>query len=389
MTPALLSVEDAQARILDLVTPLPTESCPLAAAHGRWLATPLLARRTQPWADLSAMDGYALTGDGPWQVVRDIPAESRDPGTLAPGEAARIFTGAPLPTGADRILIQENAERDGDHLTATTPASPGQWIRPRANEFHEGALLADSGSAVTAGLIGLAASAGHGTLEVRRRPRVALIATGSELVVPGDRSEGLPSANSPMLAAVFAPVADVTDRGIVGDDLAAIRAYIAGSAIADVIVLTGGASVGDHDLVRPALEAEGWAIAFHKVAMKPGKPLMIATRGDQIAFGLPGNPVSAYVTALLFVLPPLRRLAGAAAPLPPPHTAILAAPLAAGGPRTEYLRGAMTADGRVQAIGSQDSAALSALARADCLIRRDSNAPPASEGARVTIHLIA
>ena len=389
MTPALLSVEDAQARILDLVTPLPTESCPLAAAHGRWLATPLLARRTQPWADLSAMDGYALTGDGPWQVVRDIPAESRDPGTLAHGEAARIFTGAPLPTGADRILIQENAARDGDHLTATTPASPGQWIRPRANEFHEGALLADSGSAVTAGLIGLAASAGHGTLEVRRRPRVTLIATGSELVVPGDRSEGLPSANSPMLAAVFAPVADVTDRGIVGDDLAAIRAYIAGSATADVIVLTGGASVGDHDLVRPALEAEGWAIAFHKVAMKPGKPLMIATRGDQIAFGLPGNPVSAYVTALLFVLPPLRRLTGAAAPLPPQHTAILAAPLAAGGPRTEYLRGAMTADGRVQAIGSQDSAALSALARADCLIRRDSNAPPANEGARVTIHLIA
>ncbi len=388
MAAGLISLEDAQSTVLALARVGEIVELPLHAARG-WLAAPLVARRTQPWADLSAMDGYALgAGDGPWRVTHAIPAESRAPGMLAAGESARIFTGAPLPIGAGRILIQENASIDGDRLTATDMPSAGRWVRPMGSDFAAGDALIDAGAAITPGLIALAASAGHAALPCHRQANVAIIATGSELVVAGSGSDGLPSSNNPMLAAMLAPLAStVTDVGPIGDDLGLIGSTIAafeqGNNPPALLILTGGASVGDHDLVRPALEAQGWTIDLHKIAMKPGKPLIVAHKGPHIALGLPGNPVSAFVTATLFALPLLRKMAGCPDPLPHHDAAPLAAPLPAGSNRTEYLRGRRTADGSIEAIGRQDSAALLTLARADVLIRLDIDAPPQDIGATV------
>lgn len=386
MARGLISLEDAQAAVLALAHPGPRVDLHLHEARG-WLAAPLVARRTQPWADISAMDGYALgAGDGPWQVVSTIPAEHRAPGTLSAGEAARIFTGAPLPAGADRILIQEDATVDGTLLTATEHPAPGRWIRRRGSDFTEGAALAAPGAAVTPGLIALAASADHATLPCHRRPAVTIVATGSELVPPGSGETGLPSANGAMLAALVAPwAATVNDRGIAPDALPAIAALIDDFAATHsdpaLLLLSGGASVGDHDLVRPALEAAGWTIALHRVAMKPGKPLIVAHRDGLVALGLPGNPVSAFATATLFALPVLRAMAGCPDPLPRHETAPLATPLPAGSNRTEYLRGRRNPDGSIAPAGSQDSAALFTLAGANVLIRLDRDAPPQDMGA--------
>ena len=385
MAAGLTSLEDAQAAVLALVRVDVAVDLPLHSARG-WLAAPLIARRTQPWADLSAMDGYALgAGDGPWRVTHAIPAEAREPGTLAAGEASRIFTGAPLPIGADRILIQENAVVDGDRLSATELPSPGRWVRRKGSDFTAGDALIGSGAAITPGLIALAASGDHATLPCHRLADVTIVATGSELVAPGSGGRGLPSSNNPMLAALLAPLAArVTDTGPVGDDLgligSAISVFEHSNNYPALLVLTGGASVGDHDLVRPALEAQGWTIALHKIAMKPGKPLIVAHKGSHIALGLPGNPVSAFVTATLFALPLLRKMAGCPYPLPRHERAPLAASLPSGTNRTEYLRGQRNADGTVEATGHQDSAALLTLARADVLIRLDIDAPPQDVG---------
>lgn len=376
----LIPLEEAQQRLLALITPLPIRQVALTDAGDRYLAEPLIALRDHPFADLSAMDGYALgRGDGPWTIIGSIPAECRDPGQVGIDEAARIFTGAPLPKGSARILIQENAERDGDRLIATAPAQPSQWIRPRATDFASGDVLLNRGARLTPARIALAAMGGHGTLPCHDRPTLALIATGSELAAPGETDpERLPSSNSPMLADLLRE-ALVTDLGIAADTLDHTRALLRAGAAHDLIVATGGASVGDHDLVKPALEAEGWTIALHRIAMKPGKPLIVAHRDNRLFLGLPGNPVSAFVTALLFALPALRALSGAADPLPHHHWFPLSAPLPAGGNRVEYLRGRRT-DRGVEAIGRQDSAALATLAAADVLIRLDIDAPPLDSG---------
>lgn len=384
MAGGLTSLEDAQAAVLALARPGDPVDLPLSAAHG-WLAAPLIARRTQPWADLSAMDGYALgPGTGPWRITHAIPAESRDPGSVGTSQATRIFTGAPLPAGADRILIQENAIVDGDSLTATDLPPVGRWIRRKGSDFTQGTTLIEPGAAIAPGLIALAAAADHATLPCHRSPDVTIIATGSELVTPGSGAPGLPSSNNPMLAALVAQHASVHDAGIVGDTIEATTAAIArfedGAAHPALLLLTGGASVGDHDLVRPALEEQGWTIALHKIAMKPGKPLIVAHKGTHIALGLPGNPVSAFVTATLFALPLLRHMSGCPDPLPRHDSAPLAAPLPEGGNRTEYLRGRRNPDGSIEATGSQDSAALLTLARADILIRVDIDATPQDIG---------
>lgn len=382
----LTSLEDAQAHALSLVAPLPVEQVALAEAQGRWLAEPLIARRTQPAADLSAMDGYAI-GDGPglWHVTATIPAEARTPAPLAPGQAARIFTGAPVPPGTHAILIQEDAQRDGETLTAATLPPPGQWIRRAGQDFREGDALADNGSFITPALIALAAIAGHGTLPVRRPPTVSLLATGSELVAPGSVAAGLPDANSPMLNALLASEGFAgANLGIIADHLVALTTTMA-SFNGDLLITSGGASVGDHDLIKPALEASGWAITLHRIAMKPGKPLIVATRGRQLMLGLPGNPVSAFVTAILFALPILRAMAGSAAPLPTLLRAPLATPMAAGGNRTEFLRASIDHDGtlHLQPATGQDSAALLALSSSDALVRRDIGASPQPVGAMV------
>ena len=385
---SLLPVAGAQARLLALGAAMPVETVAPAAAAGRWTAGDVVARRDQPAADLSAMDGYALRFaelPGPLAVTGEAAAGGAAPPALGPGEAARIFTGAPLPPGADTILIQEEAARDGDRVTLAGDGPPrrGAHVRPRGSDFRRGARLVAGGELLTPARIALAVLGGHGTIAVRRRPRVAILATGDELVAPGawaGAGGGLPASNTPMLAALIGGIADIADGGIVPDDLATLAAALAdAAATADVVVTTGGASVGDHDLVRPALAAAGAEMDFWRVAMKPGKPIMAGRIGATVMLGLPGNPVSAYVTALLFLLPLLRRMAGAAEPLPTSLRAPLATPLPATGGRADYLRARMTGDGAL-AVAAQDSAAVAGLAEGSHLIVRPPHAPAAVKG---------
>jgi molybdopterin molybdotransferase len=392
----MLSLADARARLLAMARPLPVESAPLAAAAGRPLAAPVFARRTQPAAPLSAMDGYAVRAaeaPGPWRVAFAQAAGAPPPPPLGAGEAARIFTGAIVPDGADAILIQEQAERDGDALRAHADATlaPGQHVRPAGLDFAHGAALLGVGEPLTPAAIGLAAAMGHAALPVRRIPRVALLATGDELVPPGDAPPApgrIVEAVRPMLAALLRGRADVTDLGVAPDRAPAVAAAIARGRDADVLVTIGGASVGDHDLVRPALEAAGGAIDAWKVAIRPGKPLVIGRLGDALVLGLPGNPASAYVTSLLFLLPLLRALAGHARPFPSETPARLAAPLPANGPRRDHLRAALAWRGTERWATPRlpdDSSVLSALAVSDALIVREPHAAPAPAGAEIFV----
>lgn len=388
---SLLPVAEAQARLFALAQSLPSEEAPIAACTGRWLARDVLALRNQPWADLSAMDGYAVRATewpGPWQVTGESAAGGAIPAPLAPGQACRIFTGAPLPAGADAILIQENAARDGDRLTASDdPLPAGRHVRPAASDFATDTLLLTAGTALTPARIALAVLGGHGALPVGRRPRIALISTGNELVPPGAPTPAgsLPSSNAAMLAAMLnALPCDVIDLGVVPDDLDAMTAALKQAAAADIIVSTGGASVGDHDMVRPAFAQAGGTLDFWKIKMRPGKPLMAGTLGDAVFLGLPGNPVSAFVTATLFLLPLVRYRAGAKEPLPRTTQARLAAPLPATGDRDDYLRAYRGKVGIVS-VTSQDSAATAAMAMADCLILRPAGSAAAAAGDTVTI----
>lgn len=385
---SLLPVTEAQARLLALATPLPVENASLIEATGRWAATDIRATRDQPSHPLSAMDGYAIRfaeRPGPWTVVGESAAGAGLDRALAPHEAARIFTGAPVPEGADSVLIQEEAGREGDRLrmTGEGPARIGGNVRPRGTDFLDGTVLVPEGARISARHVALAAMGGHGTLPVRRLPRIALISTGDELVPPGSPISGarIPASNAPMLAALLAGrPAILHDMGIVPDDLGAItQAFRTAATQADVIVTTGGVSVGDRDLVRPALEKAGAVLDFWRIAMKPGKPLLAGRLGDAIMLGLPGNPVSSYVTALLFLLPLIARFGGAADPLPRTRTVTLGAPLPANGIRQDYLR-ARIRDGRAYAPDGQDSAALAALAAADGLIVRSPHAPASMAG---------
>lgn len=392
----LLPVVEAQARLLALASLLPVETVPLIEAKGRWTAEPVIARRTQPFADLSAMDGYAIRFEelpGPWTVTAESKAGSPLPSPLPPGQSARIFTGAPVPPGTDTILIQEEAARDGDRLVLAGegPNRQGKHIRPRGMDFSDGDTLIATGELVTSAHVALAAAAGHGTLTIRRPARIALISTGDELIPPGTagKPHQLPSSNAPMLTTLLGgPAAIVEDLGIALDDLEMITAMIARAAHADIIITTGGASVGDHDLVKPAFEAAGARLDFWKVAMRPGKPLMAGILDNSIVLGLPGNPLSAFVTASLFARPLIAKLGGATRPLLPIRRARLAEPLEGNGGRAHYLRGSWTEEG-VVALDGQDSAALTNLARADLFIIRAPNASPALAGDLVEIIDIA
>jgi molybdopterin molybdotransferase len=388
---SLLPVEQAQARLFALASPLAVEHVPVTEAAGRWLAQPVAALRNQPWADLSAMDGYAVRAadwPGPWRVIGESAAGTTKPRSISAGEAIRIFTGAPLPPGADAVLIQENATRDGDRLTSSDDPLPrGHHVRRAASDFATGTILLEAGLHLGPAQVAAAVLGGHGMLPVRRRPRVALLSTGNELVSPGAPVPPgfLPSSNAPMLAAMLAALpCEVIDLGIVSDDLGQMTAAFASAARADIIVTTGGASVGDHDLVRPAFQQAGGTLDFWKIRMRPGKPLMAGKLGETLFLGLPGNPVSAFVTATLFLLPLLRHIGGAARPLPRSTDAPLASALPATGERDDYLR-AFRAEGGIVSVTSQDSAATAAMARADCLILRPAGSPPASPGERVTI----
>jgi molybdopterin molybdotransferase len=395
-TPApLVPVAEAQQRLFAAAFRVGTESLPISDAGGRWASADVHARRTQPAADLSAMDGYAIRYDdlpGPWQVIGESAAGQPYAGTIAAGEAVRIFTGAALPVGADAVMVQEEARRDGTRLIldGEGPTRRGGNVRRRGLDFNEGDPLIRTGDRITPARIAVAITGGVAELPVQRRIRVAIAATGNELVPPGAPLDplSLPEGNSAMLAAMLADLpVEIIRLGILADDLATLTTAFA-TVDVDLLVTTGGASVGDHDLVRPALEAAGGVIDFWRIALRPGKPMMAGRLGEAMVLGLPGNPVSAFVTATLFVRPVIAHLAGASDPLPHTSRALLGEDLAANGPRTDYLR-AEIRNGRAYASTIQDSSMLLTLARSTCLIVREAGAPPASAGDSAEILVIA
>ena len=395
MTAAPLELNAAQARLLALAMPLPIERVPVADALGRYLAEPLVARRTQPPADLSAMDGYAMPAadlPGPWHVVGESAAGHPFGSTVGKAEAVRIATGAVLPAGADMVLMQEDAARDGDALllTGEPPVPPAKHIRTAGMDFAEGRELLPSGARLGPAQLALALSGGHKWLAVRRKPKLVVIDSGDELASDPEHcaAHQIPASNGVMLAALAAALpCEVRRIGPVADRLEAITTAFDAAADADLIVTSGGASVGDHDLIRPALETWGAELDFWRVAIKPGKPLLVARKGSTLVLGLPGNPVSSHVTAYFFLLPLLRALLGAAAPLPRAIGAVLAADLPAGGLRQEYLRGHWDGEAVVPRT-NQDSGALASLAASNALIERPGNVPPAPAGTRVSIYLL-
>jgi molybdopterin molybdotransferase len=387
----MISVDEAQARLLALASPLPPIEVELSLAVRHYVHKPLVAMRTQPAADVSAMDGYAVIKadfPGPWRVIGESAAGRPYFAALHAGEAVRIFTGAHVPKNADIVVIQENMMRDGDIVHATADAASPQktHIQHAGSDFLAGADILPQGACLDVGKIALAAMAGYGTLPVGGRPRVAVVATGDELVAAGTHCTPaqIPSSNSPMLRAMLSGLAcDVIDGGILPDDLKALEASLAHLATqADVIVTTGGASVGDHDLVQPALRNIGAKMDFWKVAMRPGKPLMAGKIGDTIIIGLPGNPSSAFVTATLFLLPLLRYMAGCQTPFPELHDAITTRDLPAGGVRAEYLRARIDRD-RITALNSQDSGLTHSLSQANALLVQPVHEPSRSAGAQV------
>ncbi|HEX2793096.1 MAG TPA: molybdopterin molybdotransferase MoeA [Croceicoccus sp.] len=388
----LLSLEEAQRRLLALVTPGPTERVSFDQALGRYLAEDLFARRTQPYHPLSAMDGWAVRqadGSGPWQIVGESAAGHPFAGHAGARQAVRISTGAVVPAECDMVVVQEQCKVSGSMLcfSGDLPNPLGRHIRPRGMDFLVEDLLLRRGCEIRPGSLALAISAGHATIPVHRRPRVAIIDSGDELARPGDdvAPGHIPASNGPMLAAMLAAIpCHVTGAGPVPDDVEAIAAALAAQGDADLVITTGGASVGDHDLIRPALAQIGAEIDFWRVALKPGKPLMIATRGKQVILGLPGNPASAFVTATLFALPIVRVMLGSADPFPRREVAILADALPTTGKRAEFVRARFAADG-VTPLHLQDSGALAPLSAAEALICRAPYSNTAEAGERVEI----
>ncbi len=396
---ALTPVDEAQRRLLSDVRPLPAETVPLAEADGRVLATDLRSLRTQPPFPASAMDGYAvraadLAAGARLAVVGVSAAGHGFDGRVNPGEAVRIFTGAPVPGGADTILIQENASREGDAIVVGGPEQAGRFVRPAGLDFREGAVGLVAGTRLGARQVGLAAAMNHASLAVHRRPKVAILATGDELVLPGSPvgPDQIVASNGFALAALVRQAGgEAIDLGLAPDRVEVLRQRVREGLDdgADVVCLLGGASVGDHDLTRPALEAEGLALDFWKIAMRPGKPLMFGRIGLARAIGLPGNPVSSLVCGLLFVAPLVRRLAGEIEVLPEEARARLGRDLPGNDQRQDYLRAdyAPGADGLPVAtpFEAQDSSMTSIVAAAGCLVVREPFAPPAKAGETVRI----
>ncbi len=385
---AWLPVEDAQTRLLALLPPLGAENIAFSESLGRYLSDDVIAMRDQPSASLSAMDGYAIRFTdlpGPWAIAGESAAGEPPARALAAGQAMRIFTGAMLPDGADTVVMQEDVAVDGSRLALATSDAirDRQHVRARASDFAAGDRLIEAGTRLTPGAIAAAIMSGASQLRVGARPRVAVLTTGDELVQPGRplAAGQIPDSNGAMLAAMMASEPAIVSLPLhIGDDRDRISAALKQLARRhDVIVSVGGASVGDHDHVRGALDDAGGTIDFWKVAMKPGKPLMAGTLGDSLLLGLPGNPASAFVTATLFLLPLVRHLAGARAPLPPIFSAPLAAPLAPGGARRDYLRARLDS-GELHIFDGQDSGRTFPLGGANALVIRDIAAPARGAG---------
>lgn len=393
---SMTSPAEARRRILAAATPIAeADEAGLDQCLGRTLADDIVALRTQPPFPASAMDGYAVRADdlasaSALQVIGESAAGHPFAGAVGPGQAVRIFTGAVIPGGADTILIQENAEiLSGRNIMPRQVESKGRFVRRAGLDFAAGDVLLKEGLVLDGRHIGLAASMGHVALPVRRKPKVALLSTGDELVMPGEATGAgqIISSNALALAAtVRLAGGEPHDHGIVPDTLAATRdAILRAADQADLILTSGGASVGEHDFVQGALKDAGFSINFWKVAVRPGKPLMLGVRGRTICIGLPGNPVSSMVCGLLFVAPLIRTLLGQAnAEADGREPARLAATLPANDMREEYMRAKLCrdADGQwlVTPFAVQDSSVQRLLASADALLVRPAYAPPAAAG---------
>ncbi len=393
----MLSVAEALQRVLDGVAAMPTETVSLAAAHGRVLARDVTARLTQPPADVSAMDGYAVRAEDVAQVpssltqIGESAAGRAFDGTVGPGQTVRIFTGAPVPKGADAIVIQEDTEADGDQITMKEAAPQGQFVRPAGLDFSQGDVGIKAPRMLSARDVGLAAAMNVPWLTVARAPRIALLATGDEIVRPGEpvgTNQIISSNTLALMGLIRASGGEAIDLGIARDDEDSLRALVSGAKGADMLVTLGGASVGDHDLVRKVLGEDGLELNFWRIAMRPGKPLIFGRIGETPMMGMPGNPVSSLVCGLVYLRPAIRAMLGL-----DPHattlSAVLGQDLGENDQRQDYLRATAEKDGRgemvVTPFQKQDSSMLSRLAKADCLIIRAPLAPPAQAGDRVEI----
>ncbi len=391
----LLAVDEALARVLSGAALLGEEDAPLAAARGRTLSRDLAAKRTQPPVDVSAMDGYAVRAAdlaaGAVRLVGESAAGHGYGAALGPGEAVRIFTGAPVPAGADAILLQEDAEAADGAVRAKPGAAAGNHIRKAGLDFSEGAAALFAGTRLGPAELALAAAMNHATLPLARRPRVALLASGDELVPPGAEPgpAQIIACNSFAVGAIAEGAgAEVIDLGLFRDDLAELERGIelAREAKADILVTLGGASVGDRDLLRPALVRQGMTLDFWKIAMRPGKPLISGRLGEAHILGLPGNPVASIVCALVFLAPLIRALQGdPAAGVDQTETAIAGADLPANKGRRDYMRAKLSrdAEGRLVATPQpmQDSSLLTELAQSQALLIREPGDPPMPAGA--------
>ncbi len=388
----MISVDEALAHLFGLAAALDTEQVPLIAVAGRVLARDVIARRTQPPFAASAMDGYAAQATdakpgATLTVIGESAAGRRFDGAIGRGQTIRIFTGAPIPAGADCVVIQEDVTRDGDTITITaTQSGPGSNIRPAGGDFAIGTTLT-APRRLSPSDIALLAAMNIALVPVTRRPVVAIIATGDELVQPGEETgpDQIIASNSYGLYALLTQLGAVPRMlPIARDDLAALDQVLALAQGSDLILTIGGASVGDHDLVAKAATQRGMDVAFHKVAMRPGKPLMAGRLGDAVMLGLPGNPVSAMVCGHVFMAPMIRAMLGLPPGPAPRKTAILAAALPANGPREHYLRAQHSAGGVIP-FAKQDSSLLTILSDADCLIVQPVNDGPHAAGTPVEI----
>jgi len=392
---ALMPVADALAAILAGAEPTAEEMVALEQGYHRVLARDIAARRTQPPQAMSAMDGYAVRAadashvHAKLKVIGEVAAGRPFDRALGQGEAARIFTGGVIPDGADAVVIQEDTVADGNCITVTEAAVAGRHVRPAGVDFREGDVLLSAGSRLTERDLSLAASMNYPELPVRRRPKVALLATGDELVMPGSTpgpGQIVYSNGYALRALARAEGADTVDLGVAADTMEATTAGIrrAREVGADILVTTGGASVGDHDLVKESLEAESVAIAFWKIAMRPGKPMMHGRLGAMRVVGVPGNPVSSYVCTWLFVVPLIRALSGRKVIHHTRETALLGRDIGANDVREDYLRARLAKrdDGALIAtpVNHQDSSLLANLAASQALVIRAPFAPAAKAG---------
>ncbi len=396
----MISVTDALARVTAAFAPLPAETVGVADCLGRVLAEPLVARTTQPPNNVAAMDGYAVRADdfqrrlpARLHVIGEVAAGQGFRGAVHPGEAVRIATGATMPAGTNAVAVQDIAQLDADgYITVTEVVPAARHVRPAGLDFTAGQICLPAGKTVTARDVGLIAAMNVPWLRVRRQPRVAILATGDEVVLPGEplgAHQIVSSSTLALMALVTASGGIPVHLGVAQDNAESLLACAAAAEGTDLLITTGGASIGDHDLVHRVLGRQGSTVDFWRVAMRPGRPLLFGRVGSVPLLGLPGNPVSSLITALLFVRPALRVLLAQSPEAPLTPTARLGLPLPANDDRQAYLRASLgwDAEGELTAtpFAQQDSAILSTLAAADCLIIRPPGAGPAATGDRVEI----